>query len=157
MLQLLAVEENSAGVGGQMDHLALELTRAASRFTRLAGRVPGSTYSTVAWRVLAELELQGPARVSELAQRERIAQPSMTALVQRLESEGWVDRRPDPDDGRATRIEITAAGSAALADYRRAASERFRPLLADLTDFDRATLARASELLQQLADGVDRV
>lgn len=140
-----------------MDHLALELTRATSRFTRIAGRVPGSTYSTVAWRVLAELDLHGPARVSELAQRERIAQPSMTALVQRLESEGWVDRSPDPDDGRATRIEATAVGSAALADYRRAAAERFRPLLADLTVFDRATLARAAELLQQLADGVDRV
>lgn len=139
-----------------MDHLALELTRATSRFTRLAGRVPGSSYSTVAWRVLAELELQGPARVSELAQRERIAQPSMTALVQRLESEGWVSRSPDPEDGRATRIELTPDGGDALADYRRAAAGRFRPLLSELTDFDRATLARAAELLQQLGDGVDR-
>jgi DNA-binding MarR family transcriptional regulator len=93
--------------------------------------------------------------VSELAQQQRVAQPSMTGLVQRLEHEGWVDRRPDPDDGRASRVGITGAGRAALDEYRRIAADRVRPHLGELSAFDRATLARAVELMQQLSERIE--
>ena len=139
----------------EIDALALELTRVTGAFSRAAGRVPGNAYSLIAWRVLAELDHSGPARVSELAQQQRVAQPSMTGLVQRLEGEGWVERRPDPADGRATLVRVTPAGLAALEDYRAAAAARVRPQLSELGDFDRATLARALELMQQLAARID--
>lgn len=131
---------------------AVELIRSASRFTRTVGRVPGVVYSSVAWRVLSDLERAGPARVSELTQQQRVAQPSMTALVQRLEGEGWVSRGPDPEDGRATLVSPTEAGLAALRDYRRAAAARILPLLAQLDDEDRRILARAAHLMQRLSD-----
>jgi len=134
-----------------LDELSLELLLSASRFTRVATRVPGIAYSAVAWRVLSDLSA-GPARVSDLAQQQRVAQPTMTTLLQRLESEGWVRREPDPADGRATLMQTTAAGENALADYRRAAASRIAPLLSELGAADRATLARAAELLQQLGD-----
>lgn len=135
-----------------IDALALRLTTATSRFTRVAGRVPGVTHSVTAWRTLAALDSAGPGRVSELAAQERISQPTMTGLVQRLADEGLVERGPDPDDGRATRVTITANGSRALAEYRRAAAARIRPALDRLSDFDRATLARAAELLAEITD-----
>lgn len=138
--------------GERMDALAVGLIRSASRFTRTVGRVPGVVYSSVAWRVLSDLESGGAARVSELAQQQRVAQPTMTALVQRLEGEGWVARSPDPADGRATLLSLTEAGRIALRDYRRAAADRIVPLLARLGEADRATLARAAELMQQLSD-----
>ncbi|PRI10400.1 MarR family transcriptional regulator [Leucobacter massiliensis] len=139
----------------QVDALALNLTRVSGAFSRLAGRAPGNGYSLIAWRVIAELDGGGPARVSELAQQHRIAQPSMTGLVQRLEGEGWLTRSPDPADGRATLVSVTDAGRAALGRFRAAAAARISPQLARLSDFDRATLARAVELMQQLVDGVD--
>ena len=137
-----------------MDDLALELIRSAARFTRLAGRVPGTAYSAVAWRVLADLAGERPMRISELAQLQRVAQPTMTALVQRLENEGWARRAPDPADGRATLVHVTPAGETALADYRRSAAKRVTPLLADLEPADRAALTRAAELMQHLGDAI---
>ena len=131
---------------------AVELVRAAAHFTRTVGRVPGVVYSSVAWRVLSDLERTGPARVSELAQQQRVAQPTMTALVHRLEGEGWVARGPDPDDGRASLVSLTDAGGSALRDFRHAAAARIVPMLARLDEADRQILARASELMQQLSD-----
>lgn len=145
----------NAATSSDIDAIALALTRSAGRFSKIAGRIPGNAYSPIAWRVLVELDADGPARISELAHRQRIAQPSMTGLAQRLEGEGWVERRPDPADGRATLVRITAAGREALDDYRRSAASRVRPHLADLTDFDRATLARAAELMQQLSERIE--
>ena len=137
---------------GALESTAIELVRTAARFSRTAGRVPGVVYSSVAWCVIAELELTGPARVSDLAQQQRVAQPTMTSLIHRLEGEGWVVREPDPSDGRASLVHVTPAGIAALADYRRAAAARVVPLLAGLDASDRAILGRAAELLEQLSD-----
>lgn len=117
--------------------------------------MPGTAYSLIAWRVLAELEQSGAARVSELAAQQRVAQPSMTGLLHRLEGEGWIARRPDPDDGRASLVSITEAGLAALAGYRRASAARVGPHLAQLGEFDRATLARAVELLHRLTERIE--
>lgn len=147
-------EAGPTPIPGELDGLALELIRSAARFTRLAGRVPGVAYSAVAWRVLSDLEADGPARVSALAEQQRVAQPTMTALVQRLEGEGWVVRGPDPDDGRATLVRATPTGLEALGGYRRAAAGRIRPSLAGLSADERETLARAARLLQRLGDGI---
>ncbi len=38
---------------------------------------------------------------------------TMTGLLDRMARDGWLERRPDPDDRRAQRIFLTAAGSAA--------------------------------------------
>ena len=138
--------------GDRNDRTAVDLIVAASRFTRRAGRVPGFTYAAAAWRVLAELEQRGAMRISDLVHLQRITQPTMTALVQRLEGEEWVTREPDPDDGRATLVRLTELGATALGEYRQAAATRITPLLAELTEFDRATLVRAAELLERMSD-----
>ena len=40
--------------------------------------------------------------------------PTVTRKVQQLEQEGFVARHPDPDDRRATRIELSPAGRRTL-------------------------------------------
>ncbi|UOR02153.1 MarR family transcriptional regulator [Leucobacter allii] len=149
------MRDTSAESDSGADALALDLTRVTGRFSRIAGRVAGGGYSLIAWRVLAELEHAGAARVSTLAHQQRVAQPSMTGLVQRLEGEGWASRAPDPEDGRATLVSVTAEGRAALDAYRAAAADRVRPHLDALSAFDRATLARAAELMDELGDRID--
>lgn len=130
----------------------MQLTITASRFARAAGQVAGTTYSVTAWRTLAGLETAGPQRVSDLAAGERVAQPSMTGLVSRLVDDGWVVREPDPADGRATLVRLTADGVAALNRYRAATAARIRPALDELSPEARATLARAAELLAQITE-----
>jgi DNA-binding MarR family transcriptional regulator len=45
--------------------------------------------------------------MGELAQRAHLSKQTMTELVRRLERDGLVERRPDPDDGRAFLIFLT--------------------------------------------------
>jgi DNA-binding MarR family transcriptional regulator len=42
-----------------------------------------------------------------------------TRYASRLESAGLLRRAPDPEDARATRLELTSAGRAAVAAMRR--------------------------------------
>lgn len=56
----------------------------------------------------------GPKRAGELAAEVAIQRPTLTALVGALEREGRLRRVADEHDGRGVRIEITAAGTAAL-------------------------------------------
>lgn len=70
-----------------------------------------------ALRVLAHApgcESLEPMRLSELADRLRIAPRSATTVVDALEEAGLVARTPDPADRRAVRVVLTDAGHAAL-------------------------------------------
>jgi DNA-binding MarR family transcriptional regulator len=60
---------------------------------------------------LARAEPRGRMRLSELM-HPRYSQPGLSRLVQRMEADGLVERRTDPDDGRATVLQMTRAGRA---------------------------------------------
>jgi DNA-binding MarR family transcriptional regulator len=87
---------------------------------------------------LARAEPPGRLRLSELQElmHPRYSQPGLSRLVQRMEADGLVERRPDPGDGRATILVTTRAGRARFARanlvYERALREHFgRHLPAD--------------------------
>jgi DNA-binding MarR family transcriptional regulator len=102
--------------------------------------------------VLAQLRSEGPMRVTELAARERCAQPSMTCLVNRLERDGLVDRRPDPADRRATRVTITPQGLQALEQRAIARSGLLQARLDQLTAQELAALEAAIPALEALTE-----
>jgi DNA-binding MarR family transcriptional regulator len=52
------------------------------------------------------------ASVAELARRARMRKQSMAQAVEQLEQLGYVERRPDPADGRARRVFLTDRGRA---------------------------------------------
>jgi DNA-binding MarR family transcriptional regulator len=54
----------------------------------------------------------GPQRQIDLGAELGTDSAGTTRIVQRLEEAGYVCRRPDPDDRRATLVETTAAGEA---------------------------------------------
>jgi DNA-binding MarR family transcriptional regulator len=66
---------------------------------------------------LARAEPRGRMRLSELhdLMHPRYSQPGMSRLVQRMEADGLVERRTDPDDRRATILLMTRAGRARFA------------------------------------------
>jgi DNA-binding MarR family transcriptional regulator len=73
---------------------------------------------------------EGPIRLTTLAAKEGVSQPSMTQLVQRLERQDLVTRIADPDDGRACLIGITETGQTLLDDRKRVRRERLAELMA---------------------------
>lgn len=68
------------------------------------------------YQILAMLsEVPGRTlRMSELADITQSSQSRISHAVARLERQGWVLRRPCPDDRRSTFAELTPAGLAAL-------------------------------------------
>jgi DNA-binding MarR family transcriptional regulator len=128
--------------------LSTERDAIADTFNRLAIHVlrlsSQSELSLSAASTLARLQRFGALRLTDLAERERITQPSMTALVNRLESQDLVRRNADPSDGRAVLVEVTDAGRVALA---RRAEARVGTLAADLADLDDADLRTLVEAL----------
>jgi DNA-binding MarR family transcriptional regulator len=97
---------------------------------------------------------EGPIRLTTLAAKEGVSQPSMTQLMQRLERQDLVTRLPDPDDGRACLIGITECGQKLLDDRKRLRRQRLTTLLATLSPEDQCSLwlsaQVATPLLQQL-------
>lgn len=64
-------------------------------------------------RLLAGIDSDG-TRLSVLAERAQVAKQTATALVDRLEHAGYVERVPDPSDGRARLVRLTSRALAAL-------------------------------------------
>ena len=50
------------------------------------------------------------SRITELAAKAQMAKPSMAYLVEHLEEAGYLERGPDPTDGRARLVRLTARG-----------------------------------------------
>ena len=49
-------------------------------------------------------------RMSVIAHYAQGSLPRLSQAIGRMEARGWVRRRPDPDDGRATLVTLNAAG-----------------------------------------------
>ena len=70
-------------------------------------------------------------RLSDLAQSTGSTLPRLSKAITRCERDGWVVRRPDPTDGRATYAELTEAGYAQLLAAAPAHLEQVRRLVLD--------------------------
>jgi DNA-binding MarR family transcriptional regulator len=64
---------------------------------------------------LEALRLEGPQRPGALCRRLGIDASTLTRNVDRLEAAGLVTREPDPEDGRALNLDLTADGRRAAA------------------------------------------
>jgi DNA-binding MarR family transcriptional regulator len=132
-----------------IDAISAALVPAASRLTRLLLRRAPQRISRSEAGLLSSLT-GGPRRITELADLEGHAQPTMTLLVKRLEERGWVARRRDPADGRVVLVSLTDAGTAALEDVRAAYRTVLRDHLAAMSDAQIAALLTATEALETL-------
>ena len=64
-------------------------------------------------RLMMGIDTEG-TRLSTLAERAQIAKQTATAPVDKLERAGYVERVPDPSDGRARLVRMTPRAEAAL-------------------------------------------
>ncbi|MFA6264462.1 MAG: MarR family transcriptional regulator [Pseudolabrys sp.] len=85
------------------------------------------------WAVLSRLGRCEGLKQSELAELLDLQPISLTRLLDRLADNGFIERRPDPNDRRVNRLYLTPAA---------------RPLLEELT-------ALGEEIMAQVLEGLD--
>ena len=97
-----------------------------------------------AYLILVYVAEQGPQRSSAIAERFEIDKGAVSRQVQHLVDLGLLERRPDPVDGRASILDITAEG---LRRHAEVNGSRRRFLEERLTDWDDEELAGFADLM----------
>ncbi|MFC8599458.1 MULTISPECIES: MarR family winged helix-turn-helix transcriptional regulator [unclassified Isoptericola] len=97
--------------------------------------------------VLSTLHRQGPMRLSRLADLLWVDASVTSRHASHAVDRGWVERTPDPADGRSSILSITAAGRGMLEQI----SGRSAQLLADrMTDWDDDEIDQLAGLMARL-------
>lgn len=131
---------------------APRLRAAVARIDRLLAReVLGSVLTRTQFSVLGVLARRGQQRLSDLADREGLNPTMLSRVVGVLEKSGWVERSPDPRDGRAVLVGITAGGRQLYEQLQRERSALIQEYLDGLDREDADRLAAALPLLEGLA------
>lgn len=99
---------------------------------------------------LASIKFSQAPSLGELAAIERIAPPSMTRIVARLEEQGMVRRRPDEADRRVSRLELTESGEALLEEIRSRRDAYLADRLRRLSDEELEVVSQALPLFERL-------
>ena len=133
----------------------IDVTRLRVAIARLSRRlrrheIAGLTPTQLA--ALSTVERSGPLRLGDLAAAEGIAPSTLTRMVTVLEEAGFVTRRPDPSDARASTIAITELGRQTMDRLRDEGAALLAQSLLALTPAQRTALATALPSLEQLAD-----
>jgi DNA-binding MarR family transcriptional regulator len=106
----------SASTGRQRFLLGLFLEAAHAMVTDLVRRLHAAGYTGLRpahSRLFENLDADG-TRLTELAARAQMTRQSMTELVVAMEHAGYVERVPDPEDGRAKLVRLTMRGRAMM-------------------------------------------
>ena len=138
-----------------IDSVAQTLLPRASQLTRLLLRAGSRGLSRTEAGLIGTL-LDGPRRITELAETEAVAQPTMTQLVDRLQARDLVSRERSAQDGRVVLVTVTDAGRAALEQTRAENRALMRDTVEELSDDEVAALVAASETLRRVIESVQQ-
>jgi len=111
-------------------------------------------FSVPHYHVLARLS-HGTRNLSELAQCQAVAPPTMSRTVSALVERGWLTRSQDPRDRRCVIISLTDEGRAYFESLHTRAEEYMVGLVASLSAEQREVLLTGLEILRSLFEGGD--
>lgn len=137
--------DDAAQVAGRLHAASIHLLRGLRKVDR------GTGLSGPRLSALSVIVFGGPIAMGALAEAEQVRAPTMTRLVQGLETEGLVIRERDAGDGRVCRVRATAAGRKLLERGRRRRIASLVEGLSRLGEKDRKVLARAAGLMERLS------
>ncbi len=119
--------------------------------TRFDQRARAYGMTRAQWVILARLQRQPGISQNEMATICEVEPITVGRLVDRLESRGLVERRPDPTDRRIRRLHLLPAAEPILAEIARSREDLFRQTTAG---FDDAALSGLVDRLLQLKDNL---
>jgi DNA-binding MarR family transcriptional regulator len=128
--------------------LRLSATRLARRLRKES--TGGLTPSQLS--ALNAVHLRGPLTLGELADQERVAPPSITKVVAKLEADGLIERSTDPQDRRVSRVRVTRDGDALLSETRRRKTAWLAARIGALEPAERERLAAALDAIDRICD-----
>src|SRR4051794_19313263 len=126
----------------------MRLGEATRRSTGIAHRA----LDRAAYVILRHLRDGGAQTVTTLADRLNLDGSTVTRQVAVLETDGLVEREPDPRDGRSNLIAITPAGLKSVEHVSATRRELYGRILGDWSGPDRERLA---EMLCRLNEALD--
>lgn len=135
----------------QVEEIAEALPQRAAALSRIFLTRTSIPVSRTEVGVLRSLRPR-PRRITELAAEERVTQPAITLLVNRLAERGWVERTTDPADRRAVLVTLTPAGEEAFDRLKAEYRALLQGEMATLGDDEVQTLAEAVEILDRLIE-----
>jgi MarR family transcriptional regulator, organic hydroperoxide resistance regulator len=128
------------------------IRRARGRATREAEREGLSVAQFGLLFSFVELERGDVLPVGALAEAAGIAQPTATRMLDGLERQKIVERRPSNEDRRSVEVQLTARGRRLLNRKRKLVDEKRRTVFESLEPADRESAAR---LLRTLAAAIE--
>lgn len=123
---------------GLLLHDAGRLLRA-----RFEARAKDMGLSSAQWRLLIRLFREGPVPQARLAECMEIEPISVSRLVDRMATAGWVERQKSPTDRRVHIVAPTPKALNTVAEIKKIADALYAEALAGLADDERAGLMAA--------------
>jgi DNA-binding MarR family transcriptional regulator len=125
----------------KLNSVSIHLVRRARTADTALGVPPGRLSA------LSVLVFGGDRTIAELAEVEQVTSPTMTRIVDGLESAGLAERRPHPQDGRAVLVRASKQGRRVLERGRQRRVDLITGLLTRLGEDDLSAVQRAVEVL----------
>jgi DNA-binding MarR family transcriptional regulator len=130
--------------------IAARLRLSATRLARRLRQESGAGLSPSQQSALSVIASHGPLTLGALADHERVAPPSITKVVSKLEADGLVIRTPDPADRRVCRVAISPDGTDLLEESRRRKTAWLAARISELDADGQRRLADALDVLDEL-------
>lgn len=106
------------------------------------------------WWVIAHLSRRDGMMQVELAGMLDLGKVTLGGIIDRLETGGWVERRPDASDRRAKRVFLTDKAMKLIRDMQQAEQEHNRFVLKDISHEERLVMI---DLLQRMKSNLKAV
>ena len=132
------------------NEIAASLRLSATRLARRLRQESSTGLSPSQLSALAVIENYGPLTLGARADYERVAPPSITKVVSKLEADGLVVRTPCAEDRRVARVSTSAKGKALIAETRRRKTAWLTARVQQLDEDQQRRLAHALDVLEAL-------
>ncbi len=121
---------------------------------RVFAAVADAGYTDLTTAQMKLMQRIGPSgtRLTDLAEQAQVTKPTASYLVDQLEARGWVERVPDPTDGRARLVRLTARAEQVIPIADAAIAEVTAEWVTHLGSRQMTQLRRALTALRQITD-----
>ncbi|MBI9111830.1 MarR family winged helix-turn-helix transcriptional regulator [Maridesulfovibrio ferrireducens] len=131
----------------KLNHSVIEFYEKLSSWEHDIVRGKGVTLPQM--HILEVLGIHKPKRMKELAQLMGITTGTLTVLVDRLESKGFVCRKPHDSDRRSIVVELTESGEAMFAEHDRLHLRLIDELTSEMSDSEREVFLSCLEKMNK--------